>query len=791
MLKEFLITNKKMKKSIFKRAAIPVLLSCMIVQGIFALDIEIKGRVLQASDLSALEFANVVLQTSDSVFVTGTITDLKGDFVFKNVSSGDYRLIISLIGYETQSIELQGDNRNIDLKEILLEESSVSLGEVTVTASSQINRIDKKLIFPTEQQIKASTNGIDLLMQLALPKVTVNPMEMAASLAGSGELQYRINGVKVEQQDILSLQPAEIIRVEYHDNPGLRYGNAEVVLDYIVRRPETGGNGGIMSQVGLSKPFLNNNMFGRINHKKSEFAVSYFTPYRDFKSMWRDNEEKFVLEDGTVLTRKEEGEPGQLYYWNHNINTMYSYQNDQRMFNASFRYFGRSSQLMEFNGTLYNMSNPEDRVKMTDNSDSEIHRPAFDLYYQENMKNGQTFVMNLVGTYNYTDNRRFYDESRDGISLTHVDNRVIGKRYSFIGEGIYEKTLGNANRISAGIRHSQSYSDNVYKNGFDYTTEMNQGETFLYAEFKGKVRNLDYMLGVGATRSWFGQANNGDDGYSDYTFNPRFSLQYTLPGQSSIRLRSEVSNISPSLSELSAIDQTVDSLQIQRGNPLLKPYLRYFTQLTYNYRKGIVMLNAEGSFEYCPNAIMDEKFAEGTKIVQTWNNQKNFQQWNGLLTMRIGPVKNIFQFSLRGGVRHFISNGNSYKHTYTNWYTISDVTAMYKNAMVGVGIETNRDFFIGETMNGGENIHFVMAGYTYKNANLTLMMLNPFVDNYRVISENRSQYASYERKMYINDSSRFMALRFTWNFSFGRTFNAAQKLLNNVDEDSGVMQTGK
>jgi hypothetical protein len=116
---------------------------------------------------------------------------------------------------------------------------------------------------------------------------------------------------------------------------------------------------------------------------------------------------------------------------------------------------------------------------------------------------------------------------------------------------------------------------------------------------------------------------------------------------------------------------------------------------------------------------------------------------------------------------------------------------MYKNAMIGVGIETNRDFFIGETMNGGENIHFVMAGYTYKKANLTLMMLNPFIDNYRVINENRSAYASYQRKMYINDTSRFLMARFTWNFSFGRTFNAAQRRLNNVDEDSGVMSTGK
>ena len=32
---------------------------------------------------------------------------------------------------------------------------------------------------------------------------------------------------------IKAIRPADIIRIEYHDNPGLRYGNAEVVLDYI------------------------------------------------------------------------------------------------------------------------------------------------------------------------------------------------------------------------------------------------------------------------------------------------------------------------------------------------------------------------------------------------------------------------------------------------------------------------------------------------------------------------------------------------------------------------------
>jgi hypothetical protein len=763
-----------------------------MIQGICALDIEIKGKVLQASDRSALEFVTVVLQTSDSAFVTGVVTDVKGEFAFNNVANGDYRLILSNIGYETLRVELQGENRNIDLKEILLEETSIALDGLTVTATNQTTRVDRRLIFPTDQQIKASTNGVDLLMQLGLPKVTVNPMNMAATLVGDGELQYRINGVKVELQDILALQPADIIRVEYHDNPGLRYGNAEVVLDYIVHRPETGGNGGLMSMNGFKRKFafMNENLYGRINHKKSEFSFNYFMNYRDINSSWRDNEERFVLGDGTVLNRKEVGAPGQLQYLNNFVTTSYSYQNEKRMFNATFRYGNFNQPHMDFNGTLYNMSNPDDKVDMIDYSSSGSYRPAIDLYYQENLKNGQALVLNWVGTYNYTDNNRLYDESRNGVSLTHVNNHVIGKKYSWIGEAIYEKSFG-ANRLSGGVRHLQSYSNNTYINGFDYTTEMTQGETFLYTEFKGKVQKFDYVIGIGATRSYFSQANKNEDGYSNYTFNPRLTLQYALPGQSSIRLRSEVTNISPSLSELSAIDRTVDSLQIQRGNPFLDPYLRYYSQLTYNYRKGIFNLNAEGSFEYRPDAIMDEKFAEGNKIVQTWNNQQNAQMWTGLIGMRIGPVKDILQFSIRGGVRHFISNGNTYRHTYTNWYTISDVSANYKNAMLGIGVETNRDGFIGETMNGGENLHFITAGYTYKKANLSFIMFNPFVDNYRVKSENRSQYASYNRTMYIKDTSRFWTLRFTWNFSFGRTFNAAQKRLSNTDEDSGVMQTGK
>ena len=765
-----------------------ILLCCAVAQGIFAIAIDIKGRVLHNESREVIEAANIVLQTPDSVYIFGTATNQTGEFLFSKVESGDYRLVISSIGYKTQYINLQGFNKNLQVEEILLEEDLVMLEGVVVTASGTTSRSDKKIIFPSDKQLEASTNGVDLLQQLMLPKIQVNPLFGEVKLPGGGEIQYRINGVKTEIQDIKALKPADIIRVEFHDNPGLRYGNAEVVLDYIVYRPETGGSFGLDLGQSPATQFGNDYINGKINHKKSEFSVNYGIGHRNFYETWRDNEEQFTFSDGSVLHRKEVGEPGRLKLSWQYLNGTYSYQDEKNMFNATFRYSTNNTPHQDYKGTLYNVANISDAVYMIDKSSSKFHRPALDLYYQRNMKNDQTFVLNMVGTYNKTNESRFYQESVGSEILTDVNNLITGDKYSIIGEAIYEKKIG-VNSISGGLKHTQAFSDNEYKNGHNYTTEMNQSETFLYGEFKGKVKKLDYTLGVGVTRSYFGQ--EGDEGYQYYTFNPRVVLHYQLPGNSFIRLRGDINNSSPSLSNLSAVQQIIDSLQIQRGNPDLKPFLRYRTELTYELQKSIFYGSIWGTYEYHPKAIMDEKYIDGDKIVQTWNNQKDWQRMASRMTLRVGPVKNIATLSVTGGANHYISNGNTYRHEYTNWFTDIQLNAMYKNFNAAFGLQSNWNWFYGETMSGGENIHYLMLGYKYKNLSFSAGIFNPFADNYKVDTENRSQYASYKKSMYINESSRMLLLRFAYNFSFGRSFKAGQKRLNNTDDDSGVMSTGK
>lgn len=767
-----------------------MLLGCMI-QGVFAQNLEIKGMVRNGRDKVPLEFANVVLQTADSVFITGTTTDGKGRFMLDKVKAGDYLLAVSSLGYETQYIALDGFNKSIDLKEILMEDAAVSLDGVTVSASNTSSRSDRKLIFPSDRQVKASTNGMDLLQQLMLPKITVNPMSNEIKVPGNGEVQLRINGVKVELDEIKALLPTDIIRIEFHDNPGLRYRNAEVVLDYIVRRPETGGNFSVDMSQGVNALWGEHRVSGKINHKKSEFGASYRIGPRDFYGMSRDNEEIFHLADGTVLHRKETGDPSHASMFMHNLNLNYSVQDPEKyLFNATFRYWNNHQPHWDYRGILSNLDNPDDYVDMVDLNSSDNQVPALDLYYQRNLKNDQTLVFNVVGTYNRTSSHRFYQESRGEELLTDINNRVSGKKYSLIGEAIYEKKLANGNSLSGGVWHTQSFSDNEYRNGHDYETHMDQSASSIYGEFKGKVRKLDYMLGVELARLYYKQEGT-DDSDQFYTFNPRFTLQYALPGQSFIRLKGYVGNLSPSLGNLNAVEQVIDSLQLQRGNPRLESYMSYLLDLNYEYQKGIFYALVNGTYEYVPNAIMDEKYQEGNKIIQTWNNQKNWQRVVGFAMFWVGPIKDILQFSFTGGVNHYISNGNTYSHRYTNWYCNMQASFTWKKFMLMYQMNTNWNRFWGETLEGGENIQMFMAKYNFKNLSLGIGAFNPFSDNWKVQSENWNQYASSKKTSYIKESSRLFVVSVSYNFSFGRTYKAGQKRLNNSDSDSGVMSTGK
>lgn len=84
---------------------------------------------------------------------------------------------------------------------------AISLDEITIQARSVIEKGDRKVILPTQNQLKMSSSGIDLLGKLQLPRITVDIMSGEITTSGNGEVQLRINGVRVTYTEISSLSP--------------------------------------------------------------------------------------------------------------------------------------------------------------------------------------------------------------------------------------------------------------------------------------------------------------------------------------------------------------------------------------------------------------------------------------------------------------------------------------------------------------------------------------------------------------------------------------------------------
>ena len=114
-------------------------------------------------------------------------------------------------------------------------------------------------------------------------------------------------------------------------------------------------------------------------------------------------------------------------------------------------------------------------------------------------------ALNVVGTYINTKNRSSYTELLSGEPVVDYYSGIRGKKYSLIGEGIYEKAFKDGGKLSAGVRHTQGYTDNDYNGTLQYSSQMKQADTYAYAQYNGKWGKLGYRLGMGVTRSWFQQ----------------------------------------------------------------------------------------------------------------------------------------------------------------------------------------------------------------------------------------------------------------------------------------------
>ena len=115
------------------------------------------------------------------------------------------------------------------------------LHEMVIEAPKVIRKADMDVYHPSKSAVENSKNGMQLLTNLMIP--TLNVSDVMGKITASGQaVQVRINGRKATIEEVKNILPETIKRVEWIDDPGLRYGGASYVLNVIVANPTLGGS---------------------------------------------------------------------------------------------------------------------------------------------------------------------------------------------------------------------------------------------------------------------------------------------------------------------------------------------------------------------------------------------------------------------------------------------------------------------------------------------------------------------------------------------------------------------
>ena len=782
-----------------------VLAAAMICAVSMVANNKVSGVIKDAADKTALIGVNVSLKQGDQQ-VSGTVTDAHGKFSLE-AETGEFVLECSYIGYEPIGMSLTV-NGNIHLGTIEMNEASTELSEVVVEGDAVIQKVDRQILLPNKEQLGASSDGMSLLQNLQIPRIVVNPTDNTVKTLANQDVQLRINGIEASNSEVMAINPKDVIRIEYHDQPGVRYNGAAAVINYIVRKRDTGGNMMLNASNGVTMPGWGEyHLAGKVNFGKSSFSL--LTHYSPRDIYWtRTNAETYYFSQKSkvesqkpyTIENREVGEPTRFKGNPVNLGLTYNWTNGEKnMLQIALRDFMKFTPHSKTNRDSY-LYQGTDSFAIHDHESSKSVSPSLDIYYQHNLPNNNHLYFDLVGTYINSSNDRRFEQTPLGETVadtTDVLSRVKGNKYSLIGEAIYEKDWENI-ALTVGVRHNQQWMGNQYlvesqKSKVESTVSMTTAETYAFAEVQQRVGKFSYAAGIGAMHTYIEQAGQKQ---SNWIARPQLTMSYDFGKGVFWKYKGYVSGYQPSLSAMSDVAQQIDKYQIRQGNPNLKPVMFVANEMQLSWQSKYVNLNLWANYSYDHKPIMDETFEQlidgQSYAVRTYANHRGFHRLQVAPSVQVRVLNNSLIFTVAPFANYYVSLGNSYTHRHFNPGFRASIMGMYKGWQFFGEVTTRSNNLWGETLEYGEFYHHIGLGYNADKWGFRAMLMNPFsVKGYSIETKDLSALAPNTQHAEMRDFRQMLILNFHCNLDFGTQRRDSGKRINNEDKENGILSGTK
>ncbi|HYF70123.1 MAG TPA: TonB-dependent receptor [Ohtaekwangia sp.] len=575
---------------------------------------KISGTVLDAEGTTPVEYATVALmEKSADKPVDGAVCDDKGKFQIKNVADGQYRIVVSFIGYETKTIPITVDNtlrEDIDLGDIKISAGTEVLQEVTVEGEKVLieEKVDRT-IYNAENDLTAKGgDATDVLKRV--PMLSVD-LDGNVSLRGNQNIQVLINNkpstiMASNIADALKQIPADEIKsVEVITSPSAKYdaeGSAGIINIITKKNTLEGLTLNINTGVGLRGSNLGLN--GNFRRGKMGFSLggwgraNYNTPGKF------SNEQRTILEQPDadpleVLSIQKSESRNNGVFGNYNLGWDYDI-NPKNFMTASVRFGVRNSRryqddvsteryegdVLSFNSltdirNLDNSNNVDANITFTHLYEKPQHELSFQGQYSRNNRNSD-FINDMISSTGPLNDYKNYNESNNQEATIQVDYQQPIQDNQMLELGaknilrkvssdltVFRKEDGVFVRDDNRVSNNLNYDQNISAAYLAYTLTLKNGYSF-----KAGSR-YEYT-----TIKAYTQTENNIEIPSYGLIVPSINISKKLQNGKTIKASYNRRIQRPSIRYLNPNYQQDDNLNVTIGNPRLDP------EYTNNYELG-------------------------------------------------------------------------------------------------------------------------------------------------------------------------------------------------------------
>jgi hypothetical protein len=608
-----------------------------------------------------------------------------------------------------------------------------------------------------------------------IPSLSVN--EVMSTITTSGQsVQVRINGREATITQIKNLLPETIKRVEWMDNPGLRYNGAVAVLNFIVVNPTRGGSFMFDGMHALNCAWGNDNASLKLNNGRSQFGVSAHYKLTNKLGSHRDYSETFTFANGESLTRNESPRDGYASDNFGGVQLDYSYvKPDTTTFWIALHGANQWDDNKLYDGIMA-QSNGENDIHLRDFTNDSGFTPSMQAYLEQHFAHNQIFAIDVNASYYDGRTARTYTEHDNVTSaiLNDVNTSIKDHNQAYGVEANYIKKW-NSSSLTAGLSYNANRNRSTYENLGGEVYHQRQDKLYFFAEYFQRIKKVALTAGVGAQYTDFKFRETGQ-GNNSWNLRPQFSVAYRYNSASSYRLNFTTWQISPSLSQTNIAAQQTDGIQWCIGNPYLKTSSSYMLTLRYAYSSQ----RYSGTFSVrafdCPDAIAPYLYWQDDRLVTSYENSKGLRFISFTLAPEISVIPDWL--SISGSLHYRVdqSKGTGYKHINRHLSGDVELTAYHWGFSILVQYQKAPQTLSGETFNWGETNSALMICYSWKDWEFGLGMLCPF-NKYDTGSKSLNRYNSNTTHLRL-DMAAMPFVRFSYNLQWGRQKRSVNKLVD-------------